>query len=74
MTIEFKAIEFKSAQEAIQWTEAGECGVAVRLDGTNYVMDRTEAERLAAAGVKFAYLHDHEMPDGEHRLMTVPVN
>ena len=74
MTIEFKAIEFKTVCEAIQWTEAGECGVAVRLDGKNYVMERAEAQRLAAAGVEFAYLHDHEMPNGEHRIVTVPIN
>jgi len=74
MTIEFEAIEFKTAHEAIQWTEAGECGAAVLLDGRNYVMDRREAGRVAAAGVEFAYLHDHEMPDGEHRLVTVPIN
>ena len=74
MIIEYQAIEFETAHEAIQWTEAGECGVAVLLDGKNYVMDRAEADRLAAAGVEFAYLHDHEMPDGEHRIVTVPVN
>ena len=74
MTIEFEAIEFKTVREAIQWTEAGECGVAVLLDGKTYVMDRAEADRLAAAGVEFAYLHDYEMPDGEHRIVTVPVN
>lgn len=74
MTIEFRAIEFKTAHEAIQWTEAGECGVAVRLDGKNYVMERAEADRLAAVGVEFAYLCDHEMPDGEHCIITVPVN
>jgi len=74
MTIEFTAIEFETAGEAIQWTEADGRGVAVLLDGKNFVMDRAEAERLAAAGVEFAYLHDHQMPDGEYRIITVPVN
>lgn len=82
-TIEFKAIEFETAHEAIQWTEAdlpvrctqtGGRGVAVLVDGKNFVVDRAEADRLAAAGVEFAYLCDHEMPDGEHRIITVPVN
>jgi len=72
MTIEFRAIEFKTPHEAIQWTEAGECGQAVRLDPKNYVMERAEAQRLAAAGVEFAYLH--ELPNGEHRIVTVPIN
>ena len=74
MTIEFQAIEFRTAHEAIQWTEAGECGVAIMLDGKKYVMDRAEAERLAATAIEFAYLCDHEMPDGSHRLVAVPVN
>jgi len=42
--------------------------------GQNLVIDEADAQRLAAAGVEFAYLHDHQMPDGEHRLVTVPVN
>jgi hypothetical protein len=74
MNIEFKAIEFETAGEAIQWTDADGRGEAVRLDGKNYVIEQAEADRLAAAGVEFAYLHDHEMPDGEHRIVTVPVN
>jgi len=74
MTIEFQAIEFETVPEALQWTDGGECGVAVRLGGKNYVMDRVEADRLAAAGVEFAFLHDHQMPDGSRRFVTVPVN
>jgi len=74
MTTEFKAIEFETAHEAIQWTEADGCGVAVRVEGKNLVVARAEADRLAAAGVEFAYLCDHQMPDGEHRIVTVPVN
>ena len=74
MTINFNAIDFETAGEAIQWTYADGRGEAVLLDGKNYVMEKAEAERLAAAGVEFAYLFDHEMPDGEHRIITVPVN
>lgn len=74
MTIEFKAIEFETVDEAIQWTEADGRGVAVRVEGKNFVVARAEADRLASAGVEFAYLCDHEMPNGEHRIVTVPVN
>jgi hypothetical protein len=74
MTIEFKATEFSTASEAIQWANASGRGRAVLLSGKNYVMEQSEADRLAAAGVEFAYLCDHEMPDGSHRIMTVPVN
>jgi hypothetical protein len=38
------------------------------------VVDQSDAHRLEAASVEFAYLHDHEMPDGSYRIVTVPVN
>jgi hypothetical protein len=71
--ITFNAIEFPSVFEALQHTEA-EGGEAVLLDGRNFVMTQSEADRIAAAGIEFAYLVDHEMPDGEYRIMTIPVN
>lgn len=75
MTIEFTAIEFDNADEAIQHTYADpRDGVGVLLGGKHYVMQKTEAERLAAAGVEFAYLFDHDLPDGRNIIMTVPVN
>ena len=71
----FRAIEFDHSGEAIQHTYADpRDGVAVMLGGSYYVMQRTEAERLETDGVEFAYLHDHEMPDGTFRMVTVPVN
>ena len=73
MTIEFKAIEFETAHQAIQWSEA-DGGEAILVDGKNFVVDQAEADRLAAAGVDMAWLHDHEMPNGEHRIITVPIN
>ena len=75
MTIEFQAIEFDNADEAIQHTYADpRDGVAVLLGGKHYFMQKTEAERLAADGVEFAYLFDHDLPDGRNIIMTVPVN
>ena len=75
MTIEFTAIEFDSADEAIQHTYADpRDGVAVLLGGKHYVMQKSEAERLALAGVEFAYLFDHDLPDGRNIIMTIPVN
>jgi hypothetical protein len=49
-TIEFNAIEFTTAHQAIQWTEADGRGVAILVDGRNFVVDQAEADRLAAAG------------------------
>jgi len=34
---------------------------------TTLVVARREADRLAEAGIEFAYLCDHEMPDGTWR-------
>lgn len=73
-TITHQTIEFDTAGEAIQYTDADDRGRAVRLNGRNCVVEEAEAVRLAAAGVEFAYLCDHEMPDGTHRIVTIPVN
>jgi hypothetical protein len=73
-TIEFQGVEFDTAGEAIQHTYASGCGVAICVDGRNLVVEQAEADRLAAAGVEFAYLCDYELPDGSRRVVTVPVN
>lgn len=69
MTIEIRAIEFDTASEAIQYTDASGRGVAIRLEGKNLVVEEAEADRLAARDVSFAFLHDHK-----GRIVTVPVN
>jgi len=74
MRIEFTAREFATAEAAIQWASAAGRGEALTLGGHHYVADQTEVDRLAAAGVEFAYLCDHAMPDGTHRVLTVPIN
>jgi hypothetical protein len=45
MTIEFQAIEFETAHEAIQWTEASGRGVAILLDGPK-VVEQADVDRL----------------------------
>lgn len=74
MTIEFEALEFPTASEAIQHTFASGRGVAITWRGQRLVVSQEDADRLDAAGAEFAYLHDHEMPDGSHRIVTIPVN
>jgi hypothetical protein len=74
MTIEFQALEFETADEAIQHASASGGGVAIKLRRERLVVSREDADRLAAAGVEFAYLCDHEMPDGTNRIVTIPVN
>ena len=69
MSIKIRAIEFASASEAIQHTDASGVRVAIRVDGKYLVVEEAQAHRLVAAGVSFAYLHDHK-----GRIVTVPVN
>ena len=73
-TIEFHATEFSTAHEAIQWANASGRGEAVLVHGRRMVVDAKTLDMLHAARAEFAYLGDHEMPDGTHRIVTVPVN
>lgn len=73
--ITFKADEFLSADEAIQHTEASGRGEAIVLGGKHYVVEKAEADRIAASGVPFTYLHVIDPPDHPHGLVvTVPFN
>jgi len=73
--ITFEGIELPSASEAIQLANADpEMDTAITLHGKNYAVPKLTAEHLESQGIAFAYLHDYEMPDGTHRIMTVPVN
>ena len=64
--MEIRASEFRTARAAI--AARGE-GTAIRLEGRFLVVTRETADRLAEAGVEFAYLG---VRDG--RVITVPVN
>lgn len=68
-TIRVAGEAFPTATEAVQETHAGGRGVAIAVGGTYLVVDQAEADRLAAARVRFSYLSDRE-----GRLMAVPVN
>ena len=68
MKIAMKAVEFATADEAIQHA-AAEGGAAIDLDGKRLVVTNEDADRLEEAGVEFAYLCVHK-----GRIMTVPVN
>ena len=74
MTIEFQAQEFTTADEAIQWANASGKGEAVLVHGRHMVVDAKTLDMLYAARTEFAYLCNHQMPDGTHRIVTVPVN
>lgn len=64
-----KKVEFESARRAIEQAKAFDGGVAVLMDGRNYVMHQDYADELIARGKECAYLCDHG-----GRIVTVPVN
>ncbi len=69
MTITIQATEHPSAHEAVQHLDVSGDDHAI-LVGNKYLTVKTaEAERIAAAGVEFAYLVDHH-----GKIMTIPVN
>ena len=74
MTITIKGPGFDSIAEAMQHWYASGADSVISIGGKYVVTTKAEAERVAAMGVAFAYVHDHPMPDGTYRTVTVPVN
>lgn len=66
--------EFDNADLALQHADASGRGEPILVGGRYYVAAKAECDRLAAAGVPFAYVYLHDMPDGTDRVVTVPVN
>ena len=67
--ITIRATEHASAHEAIQHLEVSGDDRAILLDNKYLTLKQAEVERIAAAGVEFAYLIDHH-----GKIMTIPVN
>ncbi len=65
---DIEGLEFTSARDAIGYAAAAG-GTAIYLGEKTLVVDPRDAERLMAARVCFAYLHEHQ-----GRIVTVPVN
>ncbi|MBX3377503.1 MAG: hypothetical protein KF678_10935 [Phycisphaeraceae bacterium] len=74
MNFEVQGVEFPTENEAIQHTCASGRGHAIRISGKNMVIEKAEADRIAALGACFAYLTLLDLPDGSTRIVTVPVN
>jgi hypothetical protein len=74
MTITIHGLRFDTVGDAIQHWYAGGRGTVISVGNGYFVVEKSEAERIAAARVPFAYVFDHPMPDGTYRTVTVPVN
>jgi hypothetical protein len=67
--ITIRATEHPSAHEAIQHLDTSSDDHAILVGNKYLTLKQTEVERIAAAGVEFAYLVDHH-----GKIMTIPVN
>jgi hypothetical protein len=77
MRIKIKGIECNDENDAMERIDAdnpADRRRVISIGNKLLVLEPAEADRIAAMGIEFAYLFDHEMPDGTHRLITVPVN
>jgi len=74
MAIQIRAIECRSARQALDTARDSGSGHAILHNGKHYAIFRAEAERLETAGVDFAYLHEITLEDGSRRIVTVPIN
>lgn len=66
--MKFKAIEFETAHQAIEHSEASG-GCAIWINNKNLSVTAKEAERLMDSRISFAYLADHN-----GTIATIPVN
>jgi hypothetical protein len=67
-TMQIKAVKCTTASNAIQFADASGKS-AIMLDSGYFAASQAECDRVAQAGVSFAYLADHE-----GQIMTVPIN
>lgn len=74
VAIAFEGMEFPDADEALHSIIAAGRGHVIVFAGRHYAIDDATARRLEAEGVAFAYVFEHQMPSGEFRICTVPVN
>lgn len=67
--------KFKTADEAFQAYYAGGRGDLIILHARKYfLMTKAQARKLEGTVIPFFYVFDRELPDGSHRIITVPVN
>jgi len=67
--ITIRATEHPNAHEAIQHLDVSGDDHAILVGARYLTVTKAEAERIAAAGIEFAYLVDHH-----GKIMTIPVN
>ena len=71
MTIQ--TIECRSNSDAIQHADASGFGEPVLVDGKPMVVPQSDIDRMAAAGIEFAYLCHASMPNVSERTLFQPI-
>ena len=67
--ITIRATEHRSAHEALQHLDVSGDDHASLLGGKYLSAKQVEVEKIAVAGIEFAYLVDHQ-----GKIMTIPAN
>ena len=67
--INIRATEHPNAHEAIQHLDVSGDDHAILVGDKYLTLKQAEVERIARAGIEFAYLVDHH-----GQIMTIPVN
>lgn len=66
------AREIATPRDAIQYADVAG-GSPILLGSRNLVVAEQGVDRLKAAGVELAHLCEFELPNGQHRIVTIPV-
>jgi len=67
--ITIRATEHRNAHEALQHLDVSGDDHAIRVGNKHLTVTHAEMERIAAAGIEFAFLVEHG-----GQIMTIPVN
>ncbi|HPF40547.1 MAG TPA: hypothetical protein PK093_18055 [Phycisphaerae bacterium] len=74
MAVEYDAIEFETASEAIQHAKEAGWDRAITIDGKHVVVSAAGCEQLETARIPFAYRSAAHRGGGTEGIVSVPVN
>jgi len=74
MTIEYEAIEFATAAEAVQYADAAGRGRAITIDGKHAVVSVADCDRLEVARIPFAHRGAVRRGDGTEVIVAISIN
>ncbi len=72
-TIMVRGFECESLDDALGWVDAMGNTTAIKIGGKILVVPEAEARRLDTEGISFAYVGEHQIPDGTFRTVSVSI-